>query len=255
MTAAHLARLPAALRARRDVLEAQLRWADSAVLACGDAAVVLATEVPGGDLLWALGDVDELDVLLPAALVEHGPGVRWLTVPRAVVVPDAACAAAGIGPRTVWDRLSTDVPPPRRGGEDDVVALDPARDAPAIAACVAVANPTTRTAPGAPDDEACWGVRGADGALLGVIGARREPGDGAHAAHLHGLGVVPSARGRGLGAALAAVATRHALGGGAAWVSLGMYADNMPARRVYEALGFRVEVRLAGYGPTGVPHP
>ncbi|MBO0900389.1 GNAT family N-acetyltransferase [Cellulomonas sp. zg-ZUI222] len=251
-----LARLPAALRSRRDVLDQRHDWADAAVLAQGAAAAVLARERPGGSILWALGAPDELHELLPDALRSHGPGVRWATVPRAVPVTPAALEVVGVVPATSWDRFSCDVPPPAQPGEDRVVLLDAERDAAAITACLDVANPTTHARPGASDDAAWWGVPDpAGGRLLGVIGVAVRAGTDVPSMHLHGLGVVPDARGHRLGTALAAVATRRALEGGAPWVSLGMYADNAPARRVYAALGFRVDVENAGYGPPGAARP
>ncbi|GIG39797.1 GNAT family N-acetyltransferase [Cellulomonas phragmiteti] len=253
MSADLLARLPQALRERRDVLDGRDRWADATVLAASDAAAVLAVPATaGGTLVWALGDEHQLGQLVPDVLVAHGPGVRWLTAPRAVPVPGRALAAAGVVRSTSWDRLTTDVAPSPQPGEDVVRELDPERDGDVIGACLDVANPTTQARPGSPDDAAWWGVRGPGGDLLGVLGVAARPGG---ARHLHGLGVVPAARGRGLGAALTATATRRALAAGAPWLSLGMYADNVHARRVYDALGFRVDVENAGYGPPGLTRP
>lgn len=248
-------RLPPVLRARRDVLDGRERWAAASVLAQDDAAVVLLVDSPAGDLLWALGDVDRLEALVPDALAGHGGRLRWATVPRAVDVPAEVLDAAGIRRQTSWDRFTTDAPPPRQPGEDAVVALDPVRDAAAINACLDVGHPTTRDRPGAPDDVGWWGVPGDGGDLLGVLGVSTRPGGSAPSMHLHALGVVPAARGRGLGAAITATAARRALQDGASWVSLAMYADNVHARRVYAALGFRVDVENAGYGPPGVTHP
>ncbi len=255
MTAPLLDRLPPALRDRRDVLDQRDVWSGAAVLATSTAAAVLLVDRPAGPVLWAVGAPRELDGLVPDALRRHGPGLRWATVPRAVHVPPDASDAAGVVRSTSWDRFSCDATPPPQRGEDDVVRLDVTRDAGAIAACLDVANPSTHARPGAPDDAAWWGVRDAGERLLGVIGVARRPGTDAPAMHLHGLGVLPAARGRGLGTALAAAATRRALQGGAPWVSLGMYADNDAARRVYRGLGFRVDVENAGYGPPGAARP
>ncbi|ADG74707.1 GCN5-related N-acetyltransferase [Cellulomonas flavigena DSM 20109] len=243
--------LPAALTTRRYVMDGRDRWADAAVLATGDASAVLTTPMPGGSLVWALGRPDELEVLLPGALVAHGPGVRWATVPRAVRVPEPVLEAAGLAHLTSWDRLSADVAPVAQPGEDVVAPLDLVVAEQDVLACLVAANPASRARPGAPDDLGWWGVR--DGArLVGVVGTAARP-DGA--VFLHGLGVVASHRGRGLGRALTAAVTRRALNDGAPWVSLHMYADNVPARRLYDALGFRVDVENAGYGPPGLPPP
>jgi len=250
-----LARLPAALRTRRDVLDGQVRWADASVLAMSTDAVVLAVDGSDGPLVWAVGDVGQLERIVPGELVSHGFGLRWLTLPRAVHVDEETLLAAGVVRLTAWDRFSTDVPPPTHPGEDVVASLDPVGDAAAIAACLDEANPTTHARPGAADDAAWWGVQDASDRLLGVIGVAARPGTHAPAMHLHGLGVVPAARGRGIGGALAAAATRRALADGAPWVSLGMYADNVRARRIYDALGFRVDVQNVGYGPPGAARP
>jgi ribosomal protein S18 acetylase RimI-like enzyme len=70
-----------------------------------------------------------------------------------------------------------------------------------------------------------------------------RPG-GRGSAHLHGLGVRPGERGRGLGAALTAAAVRRLLADGGDWVSLGMWDDNDGARRIYQRLGLRTVHRL-----------
>ncbi|WP_372595419.1 GNAT family N-acetyltransferase, partial [Actinotalea sp.] len=80
-----------------------------------------------------------------------------------------------------------------------------------------------------------------------------EPGAGDLSWHLHGLGVLPSARGRGLGEALTAAATAAGLDAGCDWLSLGMYASNSVARRLYERLGYVVEGRFTTYQPVVPP--
>jgi len=255
MSGGLLARLPAALRGRRDVLDLQDLWADASVPARSADAVVLVRQGPAGPVMWAAGDPRDLERLVPGALVDHGPGLRWLTVPRAVRLPQDALSAAGVVPSTSWDRFSTDVAPPPHPGADAVEELDVATELPAMVACLDAANPATHARPGAPDDVVWWGLRDGDAGLLGVIGVARRPGAGRPSMHLHGLGVVPAARGRGLGTALAATAARRALEAGAPWVSLHMYTDNAPARRVYLGLGFRVDAENAGYGPPGAGRP
>lgn len=73
--------------------------------------------------------------------------------------------------------------------------------------------------------------------------------------HLHGLGVVPELRGTGLGTALSATAVRAGLAAGAQWVSLGMYARNDDARRIYHRLGFRTDAELTSFSPAGADRP
>lgn len=56
--------------------------------------------------------------------------------------------------------------------------------------------------------------------------------------HLNDVATHPERRGRGLARALCGQVTVDALRAGRPAVTLGMYADNEPARRVYTALGF-----------------
>ena len=61
---------------------------------------------------------------------------------------------------------------------------------------------------------------------------------GAGAPHLTGIVTHPDARGRGYGAAVTAALTRVALADSGV-CTLGMYAGNDVARRLYERLGYR----------------
>jgi ribosomal protein S18 acetylase RimI-like enzyme len=69
-----------------------------------------------------------------------------------------------------------------------------------------------------------------------VAVARLSHADGV--AGLHGIGVVPSHRGRGYGTLITTIATRTGLATGARIVWLSVHEDNEPAVRAYEALGF-----------------
>lgn len=161
-------------------------------------------------------------------------------------VPPGVRDVLGLQAATAWDRLVTHVPPAPGAGAE---LLDLRRDEPAVRACLAAANPGSQADPSHPDEAAWFGVRDG-GVVVGVIGASRRRGDpGGHDVswHLHGLGVLPSHRRQGLGAALTATAGAAAFESGVDWVSLGMYADNSPARRVYERLGFQVEGRFTTY--------
>ena len=76
----------------------------------------------------------------------------------------------------------------------------------------------------------------------------------AHAEHIPGVPILksiathPGRRGEGLGADITAAITRRAFAGGAEVVTLGMYADNAPARRVYERLGFTLGAEFSSRG-------
>ena len=190
------------------------------------------------------------------------PGVTWMSLPRGASVPRAVLDALGLVGFSTWDWMHTDrAPGPVRGVE--VTRLDPADDAPGIRACLAVANPGTTADPAHPDEAAWFGVR--DGSrLLGVFGASWRGGPvlddtrgetSGRSWHLHGLAVRPEARRRGLGAALTAAATQAGLDVGAAWVSLGLYADNVAARRIYSDLGFVIDGEFRSFGPPGAVRP
>jgi ribosomal protein S18 acetylase RimI-like enzyme len=217
-----------------------------------------------------LGRGDAAHVRTIVAAVADGP-VDWMTLPRVGAgpagvdgepvhdgprldadddLPAALRAALGVRPATAWDWMAALAPPPVPSSADrTVVRLDPVTDLDAIRACLTRANPGTRADPSHPDEAGWWGVR--DGArLLGVIGAAARLGDpdGADESwHLHGLGTLPQARGQGIGGLLTAAAARAGFAAGVDWVSLGMYASNETARRVYLRLGFAVEGRFTSY--------
>lgn len=73
-----------------------------------------------------------------------------------------------------------------------------------------------------------------DGAPASV--ARRATFDGL--SYLSSIGTVGSARGRGLGRLVTATATADAFQAGSELVHLGVFADNLPAKALYERLGF-----------------
>ncbi len=74
--------------------------------------------------------------------------------------------------------------------------------------------------------------------------ARRASFDGL--SYLSSIGTSSWARGRGLGRLVTAAATHDALEDGCEWAYLGVYADNLGAIRLYEALGFE---RVGDAGP------
>jgi ribosomal protein S18 acetylase RimI-like enzyme len=73
-----------------------------------------------------------------------------------------------------------------------------------------------------------------DGTPVAV--ARRATFDGI--SYLSSIGTIGAARGLGLGRHVTAVAMIDAVQAGSEWIHLGVYADNTPARRLYESLGF-----------------
>lgn len=85
------------------------------------------------------------------------------------------------------------------------------------------------------------GIRDDEGALI-ACAAHTERVRGVP--HLASIATHPQWRGRGLGSAITGGMTRRLLAEGAPVVTLGMYADNDVARRMYERLGFRCEHRF-----------
>jgi ribosomal protein S18 acetylase RimI-like enzyme len=71
---------------------------------------------------------------------------------------------------------------------------------------------------------------------LALSVARRATFDGI--SYLSSIGTVASARGLGLGRFVTAMAMVDAAAAGSEWIHLGVFADNVAARRLYETLGF-----------------
>ncbi|QHT55854.1 GNAT family N-acetyltransferase [Cellulomonas sp. H30R-01] len=261
-----LTRLPARWRAHRALLGGDGRWDDAHVVGDDD-GVLLAASSDAGPSLFGLGDVRRVGALLDAEVAHPEAGslldrtgfvdrARWLTVPRGTTPSARVLAALRLAPFSTWDWLAADAVPAAWAADPRVVRLDPLVDAAAIRACLAVANPGTSADPTHPGEAGWWGVRGGDG-LVGVVGASLRGGGPGRAPswHLHGLGVRPEARGRGVGTALTATVLADGLAAGCAFVSLGMYADNERARGVYERLGFRTGLECASFGPRGADRP
>ncbi|MHB1490028.1 MAG: GNAT family N-acetyltransferase, partial [Cellulomonas sp.] len=189
-----------------------------------DVAEVLASVVPRG------------------ALVEHGP--RYATIARGgveLLAPEVR-EALGLGAvGSSWDWMWTDAPlqvPDHARAER--LPLGPGTTD-EVREFLSRGHPTASTAP---DDRRLigwWGVR-EGGILHAAVGAiQLAPG---MAPHLVSLGVDPGVRGRGLAGQVLAAAVEDCLEVrplyGPPAVSLGLYADNDVARRVYLRLGLQL---------------
>jgi ribosomal protein S18 acetylase RimI-like enzyme len=104
-----------------------------------------------------------------------------------------------------------------------------------VARLLAAASPRHSSDPGDPDVLAWYGIRGDDGELV-ACAAHTESVPGVP--HLASIATHPSVRGHGLGTALTAGVTARLLSAGAPVVTLGMYADNEVARRMYARIGY-----------------
>ena len=189
------------------------------------------------------GSVEEIRTARPGVLRVSCAGEL-----RSLLVGDLIRRTAdhhGLQTIGVW----ADVP-----GAERVAALDLAIDVPAIRDCLAEGNPTTDSDPARVGEAGWWGVR-EGGRLVGVIGAALRGGasDTGFSWHLHGLGVRPEVRRGGLGTALLVAAANAGLSSGADWVSLGVWADNEPALRIYRRLGWRTDARMRSYRPAEHP--
>jgi len=150
-----------------------------------------------------------------------------------------------IGEGNDWDWFWTTSTPERRPNEvlvQDLDVTDPAVFAD-VAALLDIGAPGASTRPGDERGASWTGIPAvalndnAGGGLAACLAWQwRSPG----VSHLSSITTHPEYRGRGLASDLTAEIVRRHLAEGARAVTLGMYADNDTARRVYEKLGFSV---------------
>lgn len=237
-----------------DALLVRLRWRERT-----DGLRPFAVEADAaGTSLLGVGTPDAAARLLlraDAELRSQGDTlrVRRASLPRGT---RAALAArphrAGVVPEPfdrepggAWDWFGSIAPAGVQPGEDRVTELDGPGARDEVARALAVANPHGELPPDEPRSR-WWGWRDDAGVLRGVAGAsRRVPGQ---PWVLGSIGTDPAWRGRGIAAAVTAAATRAGLEE-VALVTLGMYADNDAARRVYLRLGYTVAQRFESWRP------
>lgn len=204
----------------------------------GDALVVL-TEDPTVEL-WVVpvdgeppSALDEGCRALAASELSARPDLVGINVPRGSEhhLPPPLPQTGDI----VWDFLSCDVAPPPQPGEDRVVDLDDTRDADEINGLARASNDRIITEAGRGEVLAWLGIRGGDGTLVAAGGSNLTP---AGVPHLVGIVTHPEHRGQGLAAAVTARLTRQALDRFGV-CTLGIFADNDAARRLYHRLGYR----------------
>lgn len=134
-----------------------------------------------------------------------------------------------------WDWMWTTTAPDRHPSEDRVIELDDVADAAEINAFSSRHNRRIWSPAGTGRVARWCGLRDHAGVLAAVGGAEREASG---APHLVGIVTDTALRGRGLGTAVSAALTRWAVAETGV-ATLGMYSDNVGARRVYERLGYR----------------
>lgn len=245
--------LPSRWRQDRLVASDRHRLDGALVLAEGEDVLVLAHARRRGHVVVGYGQRGAAAAAL-TRLAQDGElraPLDWLSLPRDVDLPARTADLLGVEPLPGWDWLSTAAAPALGGPVDRVERLT-AADVPLVRDCLEASNPDSDADPAGAHEVAWWGLREGE-RLLGVIGASARGGDEPDATtwHLHGLGVCPEARGRGVGRALTSVATRDGVAAGAPWVSLGVWADNAAALALYGSLGFRTDHRRRSYRPRG----
>jgi GNAT superfamily N-acetyltransferase len=171
---------------------------------------------------------------------DAGRPLRAVTVPRGTVplLPSA------LRPPLYedWDWFWTDrIGPSPLPGEEKVQWLERTADA-EITALLDLDSPRHSARPGERFVRRWCGIRDAAGALVACA---------AHVEYVAGVPQLASIvtrgdqRGQGLGGAVTAWLTRRLLQEGFAVVTLGMYADNDVARRMYGRLGYRLAHRFS----------
>ena len=200
--------------------------------AAGSATAWLGVDNEQGlPYLSALGAPPAVGALLGELLPELPPRQR-VTLPRGTPVHlPAWVGLAG----TDWDFRWRADPPPRQPGEARVVPVD---DDAAVTALLAGSSPRASVLPGDGAVRRWVGVRDDAGRLLACAA---DTSSATGVGHLSSIAVSPEARGRGLGAAVTAALARRLLAEGADLVTLGLYADNVAGRTLYDRLGFADE--------------
>jgi len=142
-----------------------------------------------------------------------------------------------------WDFWWTEHEPPATSTAyaDAAQVSDLDGDDPRLAPLLDLASPSAPLRPGDPRVVRWAGIEDPEGTLpdtggLAAVLAVTRPRSGAD--HLNDVATHPARRGRALARLLCGQVTSDALRAGSPAVTLGMYADNDAARRVYSRLGF-----------------
>lgn len=207
---------------------------------------------------------DLLAALVARAETDGATAVHWESEGDETTV-DAVATRAGLDERRDIHRLERALPlPPAQAGPTPAVAVRPLRPGTADEAAWVATN--NRSFAGHPDQgqesiaslhramaEPWFDAEGlllldgdppvdAGGRLDGFCWVKVHPAtaDGPAAGEIYVIGVDPDAGGRGLGRALVVAGLDHMTAHGLTRALLYVDADNAPARRLYDRLGFTV---------------
>ncbi|MFN8167209.1 MAG: GNAT family N-acetyltransferase [Candidatus Nanopelagicales bacterium] len=200
----------------------------------------------------------EAAVELVVRLTRSTPQARFtgVTVPRGGLdlLPEHLRSSRS----SEWDWWFTVAAPEPAPGTTWPPVVDLPGDDPRLGPLLEVASPDAPIAPGdtrvrrwaAVLDDPSWGDPADTDGTGGLVAMTAVTHLRSGVAHLNDVATHPARRGRGLAKALCGTVTRDALDEGRPAATLGMYADNDPARAVYTALGFTMTHRFTS-GPLG----
>lgn len=159
-------------------------------------------------------------------------GTPSISVPQHVL--GAATQRLSLGDGGNWDWMWTVDQPRPLPAEAALVELDDTADADDLRGLAQNHSPTGEGDPGSGVSERWVGLRDESGDLI-AAGSMQRLASGTP--HLAGIVVHADHRGRGLGSAVTAALTRIGLADSGV-CTLGMYSDNVAARRAYYGLGY-----------------
>lgn len=191
------------------------------------------------------GSAQVRELLESLAGVVDELGITGISLPQQYA--DQLAAVYDLGDGGEWDWMWTTRIPPVVPSEDQLVSLDDTADADELTELSTAHSPTAEGDPGTGRTRLWLGVRTPTGELV-AAGAMQLLDSGAP--HLAGIVTHGAHRGHGLGRAVTAGLTRHAIAEHGV-CTLGMYSANPPARALYHGLGYATAYawhsrRLAG---------